>query len=253
MSKIILTEELLKEAAAKAMKIECAVLEKCAAQEEEHEFSKEHERRIRELVRRNCGKTKEKRAKTRYGRNGMSLRIRIALVAVVVMMMGSMTVLAVEPLREKVYQMIERIFSDHTEVSFEEIEQEIKAEAVEADMENYPRRLKKVPEGYTLFSEEDFMKNSEIEVPDFTQIYSNPKDQNLSYVQVLTENYSVAITSDGTPAKRIKVGNDEAYLFTDESNYHGIILQKEGFVYTIGGYDDVEVLIDCLESVFEDD
>ena len=36
-------------------------------------------------------------------------------------------------------------------------------------------------------------------------------------------------------------------------NYHGIILQKEGFVYTIGGYDDVEVLIDCLESVFEDD
>ena len=44
MSKNILTDELLKEAAAKAMKIECAVLEKCAAQEEEHEFSKEHER-----------------------------------------------------------------------------------------------------------------------------------------------------------------------------------------------------------------
>ena len=51
MSKNILTDELLKEAAAKAMKIECAVLEKCAAQEEEHEFSNEHERRIRELVR----------------------------------------------------------------------------------------------------------------------------------------------------------------------------------------------------------
>lgn len=251
MSKIILTDELLKEAAAKAMKIECAVYEKYTAQEEEHEFSKEHERRIRELVRENCGKAKVKSGK--YRGNRMSLRIRIAFVAVVVLMMGSMTVLAVEPLREKVYQMVERIFSDHTEVSFEEIEQEIKAGAVEADMEKYPRRLKKVPEGYTLFSEEDFMKNPEIEVPDFTQIYSNSKDQNLSYVQVLTENYSVSITSDGTPAKRIKVGNDDAYLFTDESNYHGIILQKEGFVYTIGGYDDVEVLIDCLKSVFEDD
>lgn len=250
MSKIILTDELLKEAAAKAMKIECAVLEKCAAQEEEHEFSKEHERRIRELVRGNCGKAKVKPAK--YRSNGMSLRIRIAFVAVVVMMMGSMTVLAVEPLREKVYQMIERIFSDHTEVSFEEIEQEIRAGAVEADMENYPRRLKKVPEGYTLFSEEDFMKE-EVELPDFTQGYENSIGQNLWYMQILTELYEVSLTSDGTPAKRIKVGNDDAYLFTDESNYHGIILQKEGFVYTIGGYDDVEVLIDCLESVFEDD
>lgn len=251
MSKIILTDELLKEAAAKAMKIECAVLEKCAAQEEEHEFSKEHERRIRELVRGNCGKAKVKPAK--YRSNGMSLRIRIAFVAVVVMMMGSMTVLAVEPLREKVYQMIERIFSDHTEVSFEEIEQEIRAGAVEADMENYPRRLKKVPEGYTLFSEEDVMKNPELELPIFSQGFINSKDQNLWYSQDLTELYEVSITSDGTPAKRIKVGNDEAYLFTDEKNYHGIILQKEGFVYTIGGYDDVEVLIDCLELVFEDD
>ena len=250
MSKIILTDELLKEAAARAMKIECAVYEKYTAQEEEHEFSKEHERRIRELVRENCGKAKAKSGK--YRGNRMSLRIRIAFVAVVVMMMGSMTVLAVEPLREKVYQMIERIFSDHTEVSFEEIEQEIRAGAVEADMENYPRRLKKVPEGYTLFSEEDFMKE-EVELPDFTQGYENSIGQNLWYMQILTELYEVSLTSDGTPAKRIKVGNDDAYLFTDESNYRGIILQKEGFVYTIGGYDDVEVLIDCLESVFEDD
>lgn len=251
MSKSILTDELLKEAAAKAMKIECAVYEKCAAREEEHEFSREHERRIRELVRENCGKIKTKPA--RHRSNRMSLRIRIALVAVVVMMMGSMTVLAVEPLREKVYQMIERIFSDHAEVSFKEIEQEIKAGAMEADMRNYPRRLKRVPEGYTLFSEDDIMENPEIEIPDFTQIFSNSKNQNLSFMQVLTENYNVSITSDGMPAKRIKVGDNEAYLFTDKSNYHGIILQKEGFVYTIGGYDDVEVLIDCLESVFEDD
>ena len=149
MSKIILTDELLKEAAAKAMKIECAVLEKCAAQEEEHEFSNEHERRIRELVRENCGKAKAKSGK--YRGNRVSLRIRIAFVAVVIMMMGSMTVLAVEPLREKVYQMIERIFSDHTEVSFEEIEQEIKAGAVEADMEKYPRRLKKFRKGIHCF------------------------------------------------------------------------------------------------------
>ena len=144
MSKIILTDELLKEAAAKAMKIECAVLEKCAAQEEEHEFSKEHERRIRELVRGNCGKAKVKPAKDRG--NGMSLRIRIAFVAVVVMMLGSMTVLAVEPLREKVYQMIERIFPDHTDITFEEVKEEVNSQVREFAPEDYPRELRKVPE-----------------------------------------------------------------------------------------------------------
>lgn len=46
-------------------------------------------------------------------------------------------------------------------------------------------------------------------------------------MQSLTELYNSSITSDGTPAKRIKVGNDEAYLFTDEGNYHGIVLQKD--------------------------
>lgn len=250
MSKIVLTDELLKEASMKAMKIEASVYGKIADQAKGHEFSEEHEKKIRELVRQNLGKAGSEH--TRHASKRMSLRIRIALVAVVIMIMGSMTVLAVEPLRIKVYRMVERLFSDYTDVTFEEIEKEIRARSKAADMENYPRRLKKVPEGYTLFLEEDFMKE-EVELPDFTQGYKNSKDQNLWYSQTLTELYDVSITSDGTPAKRIKVGNDQAYLFTDEDNYHGIILEKDGFVYTMGGYDEVDELIACLESIFEDE
>lgn len=247
MSKIVLTDELLKEAAMKAMKIEASVYGKIADQAEEHGFSEEHEKKMRELVEKNLGKARSKHTSKR-----MSLRIRIALVAVIVMMMGSMTVLAVEPLRVKVYRMVERLFSDHTDVTFEEIEEEIRAQSGEVDMENYPRRLKKVPEGYTLFSEEDFMKE-EVKLPDFSQGYKNSKDQNLWYSQTLAELYDVSITSDGSPAKRIKIENEQAYLFTDDENYHGIIMEKDGFVYTIGGYDEVDELIACLESVFEDE
>lgn len=248
MSKIILTDELLKEAVAKAMKIECAAYGKMADRAGEHEFSEEHEQKMRELVEKNFKKTKSGAS---YTRKKMSWRIRLALVAVVIMMMGSMTVLAVEPLQTKVYQMVERLFSDHTDVTFEEIEEEIGSQNGEVDMENYPRRLKTVPEGYVLVEEIDFMKDPEIELPDFSQQYSNSKEQCFNYMQVLTENYDASITSDGTPAKRIKVGNDQAYLFTDDDNYHGIIMEKDGFVYTIGGYDEVDELITCLESAFE--
>lgn len=248
MSKIVLTDELLKEAAMKAMKIEASVYGKIADQAEEHGFSEEHEKKMWELIENNLGKARSKHTSKR-----MSLRIRIALVAVIVMMMGSMTVLAVEPLREKVYRMVERLFSDHTDVTFEEIEEEIRAQSGEVDMTNYPRRLKKVPEGYTLFLEEDFMEDPEIALPDFTQVYSNLKDQNLNYSQMLAENYDVSITSDGTSAKRIMVGNNQAYLFTDDDNYNGIIMEKDGFVYTLGGYDEVDELIACLEAVFEDE
>lgn len=247
MSKSILTDELLKEAAAKAMKIECAVCEKRAAQEESHEFSREHERRIRELVRENCGKIKTKPA--RHRGNGMSLRIRIALVAAVVMLMGSMTVLAVEPLREKVYQMIERIFPDHTDVTFEEVEKETDSQVRAFAPEDYPRELQKVPKGYKLTDEE--------KDPDLfflMQIYMNDKEQDIVYQQVPVD-YSSGwdITSDGTEAKEVLVCGEKAHLITDEKKYRTIIFTKDGFAYMLEGYEEVDDLVECLESVFEED
>ncbi len=247
MSKIILTDELLKEAAAKAMKIECAVYEKYTAQEEEHEFSKEHERRIRELVRENCGKGKEKSGK--YRGNRVSLRIRIAFVAVVVLMMGSMTVLAVEPLRTKLYQMIERIFPDHTDITFEEVKEEVNSQVREFAPEDYPRELRKVPEGYKLTNEE-----KQPELFFLMQIYMNDKEQAIVYQQVPID-YSDGwdISSNGTDAQEVSVCGEKAYLIIDDKKYRTIIFTKDGFAYMLGGDEDVEVLIDCLESVFEDD
>ena len=245
MSKIILTDELLKEAAAKAMKIECAVLEKCAAQEEEHEFSKEHERRIRELVRGNCGKAKVKPAK--YRSNGMSLRIRIAFVAVVVMMMGSMTVLAVEPLREKVYQMIERIFSDHTEVSFEEIEQEIDEQKIGVTPENFVvRKLTKVPVQYRLESDE----KDDIFF-DYYANYMDEKGRALNYHQQAIDYVDTwVLTSDGESAKRIVVNGESAYLLSDTDGWKIILYLKDGCLYKLGGYEECDDLINILESAF---
>ncbi len=243
MSKSILTDELLKEAAAKAMKIECAVYEKCAAREEEHEFSREHERRIRELVRENCGKIKTKPA--RHRSNRMSLRIRIALVAVVVMMMGSMTVLAVEPLREKVYQMIERIFSDHTDVSFEEIGKELDEQKTEITSENFVvRKLTKVPAQYKLEKDE----KSDI----YFEYYANYVDEQgraLNYHQQAIEYVDIwTLTSNGERAKRIVVNGENAYLLTDTDGWKIILYLKNGYLYKLGGYEETNKLIEILES-----
>ena len=245
MSKMILTDELLKEAAAKAMKIECAVYEKYAAQEEEHEFSKEHERGIRELVRENCGKAKAKSG--RYRGNRVSLRVRIAFVAVVVMMMGSMTVLAVEPLREKVYQMIERIFSDHTEVSFEEIEQEIDEQKIGVTPENFVvRKLTKVPVQYRLESDE----KDDIFF-DYYANYMDEKGRALNYHQQAIDYVDTwVLTSDGESAKRIVVNGESAYLLSDTDGWKIILYLKDGCLYKLGGYEECDDLINILESAF---
>lgn len=244
MSKIVLTDELLKEAAMKAMKIEASVYGKVADQAEEHGFSEEHEKKMRELVEKNLGKARSKHTSKR-----MSLRIRIALVAVIVMMMGSMTVLAVEPLRVKVYRMVERLFSDHTDVTFEEIEEEINSQAKEFNPEDYPRKLKKVPEEYRLIDE---IINEDLFF--IMQTYMNDKEQDIVYQQVPIE-YSNGwnITSDGTKAREILIHGEKGYLLTDEKKYHTIVFTKDGFSYLLGGYEEIDDLTACLESVFEDE
>ncbi len=59
------------------------------------------------------------------------LRPRLFLIVVLLMVGMSMTVFAIEPIREGIYQLIERCFSDHTDISFEKVQSEIKGQEEE--------------------------------------------------------------------------------------------------------------------------
>lgn len=244
MSKQILSDDLLKEAVAKAFDMEAAAYKKMAEQAEEHQFSTEYREKLQELSKERPDSKKHKIVK--FSRK--SIWMRIAVVAVLVMAMGA-TVLAVEPLRIKAYRMMEKLFPDHTDVTFEEIKEEMNSQAKEFNPGDYPRKLKKVPEGYTLVNEEENVKLFSI-----MQIYLNEKEQDIVYQQVpIDYSNGWTITSDGTKAKELQVCGKKAYLFTDENKYHTIVFVKDGFSYLLGGYEEVDDLVACLESVFEEE
>ena len=113
MSKELLPDNLLKESLRKAQEMKNSVYERKIEQPEKHVFSEEYRIKIKILE----GKLEdEKEANIRnYKIKKKSLKLKIMLIAAIVMLMASMTVLAVEPLREMMYQLIENIFMDHTD------------------------------------------------------------------------------------------------------------------------------------------
>lgn len=245
MSREVMSKDVMKDALRKSMEIKLAAYEKKIEKEEDHAFSEEYRKTMDAMVR--TGERKEKNNIVRYASRRKSLRFKVALVAAIIMLMGSMTVLAVEPVREKVYQMIEKIFSDHTDILFENTKSE------ENNFETkgvYPRKLKTIPEGYEFVKEEDF---SDIDILQFTQIFQNEKGENLIYDQIEIEEFAdsgVSVTSNGEPAKEVSVCGEAARELIDQGGYRTIIYEKDGFVYMISGFLEEKELITCLENAF---
>ena len=143
--------------------------------------------------------------------------------------------------------MIERIFSDHTEVSFEEIEQEIDEQKIGVTPENFVvRKLTKVPVQYKLESDE----KDDIFF-DYYANYMDEKGRALNYHQQAIDYVDTwVLTSDGESAKRIIINGDNAYLLTDTDGWKIVLYLKDGYLYKLGGYEECDDLINILESAF---
>ena len=46
------------------------------------------------------------------------------------------------------------------------------------------------------------------------------------------------------------MNGDKAYLITDKSKYHYVIYPYEGDVYSLAGYNEVDELVETLETIF---
>ena len=106
MNKMIFPNELLIEAVTRAREIETEYYEWEIEEQDFHRFSRKYQRKINEL----------RNAKVvHHISQKRSLRFKVALVAVIVMLMGSMTILAVSPRSEKMSNFIEELFQKEPE------------------------------------------------------------------------------------------------------------------------------------------
>ena len=252
MSKESISDELLRKAVVRAIEMESSICKKKFDWEKEHSFSEKYVEQMKGLLT-EMDETKDSSDEkiASYQVKKKSTRVKIFLIAAIVMLMGSVTVLAVEPLRGIVYRFIETIFPNHTYVYFEEMEEHINSENKDMDYDSYPRKLQMIPKGYQLFDETDLY--DEAGLFQFIQLYENDQGDLFVYKQMAIDEIdlqSLGVTSDGTSAEEIAVCGEIAYLLTDERDYHTILYPRDSFLYMIGGYDDIEVLVECLESVF---
>ena len=239
-------DDIFKQAVEKAREIETSIFEKRFKDTDKHSFSEKYLERMQILK---IGERAANDSKIEnYFVKKKSTKVKILLIAAIVMLLGTLTVTA-EPVKEFIYQLKETIFPDNTEVSFEELGNRMGEEEAIVTPETFVcRKPKKVPDNYKIVYEEY------VEVMcDYTVSWINQDEQALIYQQVAVGYFDTwSITSDGNKAETIGVNGEVAYWLVDENNCNTILYPYEGYVYALSGFEEVNVLVEILQSTFEE-
>lgn len=252
-----ISDELLREAVKQACEREGIYYEEFT-KDAKHHFSIRHQIRMRRLYR----KMKRKKAEEPVDRYRVytypitetdnrrqfastrlpRLRPRFLLIVILLMISMSMTVFAIEPIREGIYQLIEKCFSDHTDISFEKVQSEIKGQEEEIQ-EFKPQKLEYVPEGYVLENEETdetFLM--------YSADYNGADEYPLYYIQMGIEYFDFKVSSNGERIEKVDVKNKQGYWVKDTNGWNKLLYVKDGYVYMLSGHENIENLINILEK-----
>lgn len=146
-----ISDELLREAVKRTCEQEGAYYDELT-QNAGHHFSLHHRVRMHQIYRQ-LKKTEERKSAQHYETVYPSrLRPRYLLIVVLLMIAMSMTTLALEPIREGAYELVEKCFPDHTDISFKKMEDEVAKQKKEIK-EFKPQKLDYVPMGYVMEGE----------------------------------------------------------------------------------------------------
>lgn len=252
-----ISDELLREAVKQACEREGTYYEEFT-KDAKHHFSIRHQIRMRRLYR----KMKRKKAEEPVDRYRVytypitetdnrrqfastrlpRLRPRFLLIVILLMISMTMTVFAIEPIREGIYQLIEKCFSDHTDISFEKVQSEIKGQEEEIK-EFKPQKLEYVPEGYVLENEE-----TDEEIYYYSMCFVDKKDTPLYYIQMGIEYFDFTVSSNGERIEKVDVKNKQGYWVKDTDGWNKLLYVKDGYVYMLSGHENIENLISILEK-----
>ena len=240
----MISEEMMKAAVSEAFQIENEIYDEWLKDVPEHEFSEDYYDKMKKLtgISLNPDMNEEKK---QTSRRIPRLKLRYLLIAALLAALTCGTVMAVEPLREKVMQIIERRFSDHTDVTFEQIKGRMEKEKEVPD-EFIKVEPAYVPEGYVLESSlEDATQYW------YTNAYINGEKKGFFYSQTAVKDYDVSITSDGSKAEIVQINGNEGYLFHDEYGDYTLLYVQDGSVYSLAGTVEPKTLIDIMKKTFE--
>ena len=224
-------DNIFKLAVEKACEIETSIFEKRFKDTDKYTFSEKYLEKIQILK---MGKCEEKDSKiTNYSVKKKSTKVKILLIAAIVMLLGAMTVTA-EPVREFIFQIKEKLFDDHTHISIEQMEVKVD-EAVNTGF-FIVRTPDYVPSGYKKSKE----LKDEIKY-EYSVEFVNSNNQILTYQQWPIA-YMDSIVEDlsALDRKDMSINGEQIFLYTDENDYKIYVHERGSYVYVIRGALEIE-------------
>ena len=224
-----ISERLLKAACYSAFRAEDLSIEIPAG---EHTFSKRFQRKMKRTIR------QADRAAAGDQPRIRRIRWKAVLVTVLAVLLSvSVTVMAVEPLREGFLRMIRTVFSDHTEISFET---ESEVSEIEGGFQVF--QLGYIPKGFYVIDEQNLA-----EIDFYSVCYSNDNGSSFEFVQVLTRDANLNIGSKDHKYEEFTINGMNAYYNEDQIN-NNLVLYNEQYAITISGNIPKEELIKIAQS-----
>ena len=196
------------------------------ADENEHVFSSDFERKMQKLI---------KRRKKPYYKIINTLGKRVACIAVIVLVASSVTVLSVDALRNAVADFFVSIYEKFSTV--QSVDEDKPAPTTIEDIYAITYNL----DGYKVV----FENNNEFS-RDITYVNS---DIIIEFSQYTKDMYNKNVNTEDAEISTTEINGTEAIIFLDNHNYYNIILNSDDYVFDIGSNIGKDALIDIAESV----
>lgn len=222
-----MANEILKNALIISMENELNTIPSSVDLKEYHSFSDEFDKRMKTLI---------KKANIKYV-NIDKFRIRRSIVAASLIIIIATASMSVEALRLPIIKLTEKIYTEFSEILFDNEENIAVPEMIEdVYVPSY------MTEGYTLIEESKDMKLMHF------LVYANEKDQ-LIMVDQFTLGVSMAVDTEGITTEEITI-KDKSGIIYSKNGLTTIIINDNNYVHMISGYESREEIIKIAESLY---
>jgi hypothetical protein len=196
-----------------------------------HEFSKGFEAKMQKLIRRE--------RKPYYPLVKTKARI-VAVVAVLVFLLMTTTALAVEPIREKVFEFFVNAFKEFSIVTVEDVDAN-EAPAPTSIEDRYIPGY--IPEGYALV-EEDKSEN-------FISTYyeSNHPFNEIGLEQWTKQSFTPTINTEGITTTDIRLSNGMTGFYCTNKGVYIMVLQNQEYAFLLSSQGELDELMAFIESL----
>lgn len=219
--------EILRNALLASMENELNAIPSSGDLEEYYVFSAEFDKKMKTII---------KKSKIKYV-NIDKFRVRRSIVAASLIIFIAAASMSVEALRLPVIKLTEKIYTEFSEILFNN-EENIEVPEMIEDV-YVPAYM---TEGYTLIEE-----NKDMRLMHFL-VYSNDKDQ-LIMVDQFTLSVSMAVDTEGITTEEITI-KDKSGIIYSKNGLTSIIINDNKYVYMISGYESREEIIKIAESLY---